>query len=154
MFTKGNNQDIPEIPKVPAPPSILSTDLKVIGNLISAGEIQIDGNVEGDIQTHELLIGEGALVKGEIVADSVRVHGNVDGQIKARLVSLSKTAHVIGDILHEELAIEQGAYLEGHCRRIEMGKKESESAINILKGGSKSKPDQPPRKEKEQAVLG
>ncbi len=37
----------------PAPtsdvPSIISADMKVVGNLHSSGDIQIDGTVEGDI---------------------------------------------------------------------------------------------------------
>lgn len=151
MFTKGNRDDDPRqapIPKTPAPPSILSTDLKVMGDLVSNGEIQIDGIVEGDIDTNVLVVGETAQVNGEIVADSCRVHGRVTGQIRARSVSLAKTAHVLGDILHESLAIEQGAYLEGHCRRIEAGtaaKKDGEGGISLLKGG-KAKQEVEPKK--------
>ena len=53
-------------------------------------------------------------------------------------MSLAKTAHVVGDILHEALAIEQGAFLEGHCRRLNEGthgKKETEGGIALLKSG-------------------
>ena len=35
-------------------PSILSPDLKIVGNLESDGEIQIDGTVKGDIKGHML----------------------------------------------------------------------------------------------------
>lgn len=153
MFTKGSKEDEvrqPVMPKTPAPPSLLRTDLKVVGNLLSDGKIQIDGTVEGDIHTDVLVIGETAQVSGEIIADSVRVHGRVTGQIQGRSVSLAKSAHVLGDILHESLAIEQGAYLEGHCRRIEGagskkkdGKKEGEGGINLLGKASKSRADNP-----------
>ena len=141
MFTKGSKEDEKNLaPKVPSPPSLLSTDLEITGNLHSHGEIQIDGIVNGDIHSDVLIVGETAQVNGEISADSVRVHGHVTGQIKANSVSLAKTAHVLGDILHGNLAIEQGAFLEGHCRRIESEKKSSEGAINLLvKGGSKNK---------------
>ena len=44
----------------------------------------------------------------------MRVHGRVNGQIKAKFVNLAKTAHVVGDILHENLSIQEGAFLEGH----------------------------------------
>lgn len=95
-------------------PSIISSDLQIVGDLESSGEVQIDGNVSGDIRAKVLLVGEGAVIKGEIFADTVRVHGHVNGQIKAKFVNLAKTAHVIGDILHENLSIQEGAYLEGH----------------------------------------
>lgn len=115
MFSKskknnGQNQVTP--PRTV--PSIISADLHIVGDLESAGEVQIDGKVSGDIRAKVLLIGESAIIKGEIFADTVRVHGRVDGQIKAKFVNLAKTAHVIGDILHENLSIQEGAFLEGH----------------------------------------
>jgi cytoskeletal protein CcmA (bactofilin family) len=123
MFSKNNkNQPAggsPQAPAKPAPPSLISRDLKIVGDLKSDGEIQVDGSVEGDIRSKTLLIGESAHVKGEITADSVVVHGTVNGQIKAKAVKLAASAHMVGDILHEDLAIETGAYLEGHCRRME-----------------------------------
>lgn len=125
MFSRNKNQSAANsgASKAPAakatPPSIISSDLHVVGDLRSDGEIQIDGKLDGDIHTRSLLIGETAIVKGHIVADHVRVHGAVEGQIKARSVSLAKKAHVIGDILHEDLSIETGAFLEGHCKRME-----------------------------------
>lgn len=102
----------------PTAPSIVSTDLRVVGDLTSDGEIQVDGAIDGDIRARVLLVGETAHIKGEIIADAVRVHGHVNGQIKANSVSLAATAHVVGDILHENLSIEKGAFLEGHCRRM------------------------------------
>jgi cytoskeletal protein CcmA (bactofilin family) len=106
-----------------ASPSIISADLRIVGDLVSAGDIQIDGEVEGDIQSRTLTVGEGAQVKGSISAETVRVCGAVTGQIKATTVTLDKTAKVMGDILHTSLAIEPGAFLEGHCRRLESGAK-------------------------------
>ena len=125
MFSKDNKAPSkktggqPTPPVKPAPPSLISHDLKVIGNLKSDGEVQIDGSVEGDVGSKTLLIGESAHIKGEVVADSVVVQGTVNGQIKARSVKLAKSAHVVGDIMHQDLSIETGAFLEGHCRRIE-----------------------------------
>ncbi len=95
-------------------PSIISADLKIFGNLESAGEVQIDGEVTGDIRSKVLLVGESAIIRGEIIAETVRVHGHVNGQIKAKFVNLAKTANVVGDILHENMSIQEGAFLEGH----------------------------------------
>jgi len=97
-------------------PSIISGDLKIHGNLTSAGDLQIDGIVEGDIQSRSLTVGEGASVTGNIQADTVRVCGQVTGQIKAGTVNLERTAKVMGDIVHQILALEPGAFLEGHMR--------------------------------------
>lgn len=118
MFSKNNKRPTTPDQAPQAPPSIISSDLNIVGDLHSAGEIQIDGTVNGDIRTHALVIGESATVKGEIVADAVRVLGTVNGQIKAKVVKLAASARVVGDILHEDLSIETGAFLEGHCKRM------------------------------------
>ena len=118
MFSKNNKRPTTPDQAPQAPPSIISSDLNIVGDLLSEGEIQIDGTVNGDIRTRALVIGETATVSGEIVADAVRVLGKVNGQIKAKVVKLAASAHVIGDILHEDLSIETGAFLEGHCKRM------------------------------------
>lgn len=120
-----------DAPTKPAPPSIVSSDLRIVGDMHSEGEIHVDGSVDGDIRSTRLLVGESARIKGEIVAESVDVHGTVIGQIKAQTVSLSQTAQVTGDILHENLAIEKGAFLEGHCKRLD-SPKGSTGQINLI----------------------
>ena len=99
-------------------PSIISIDLKVHGNLSSNGEIQIDGSVEGDINCKALIVGAKGSVSGEVTAQTVRVHGAIKGKVKANSVFLASTAQMSGDIEHESLAIEPGAFMEGHCKRI------------------------------------
>ncbi len=121
-------------------PSIISVDMKIVGDLQSDGEIHIDGQVDGDIRTKALLVGETALVRGEIHADVIEVHGRVDGQIKARTVHLAKKAHVVGDIVHEDLSIETGAFLEGHCKRIPEKKEAAAVVPPALVGGKTAEP--------------
>lgn len=97
-------------------PSIISSDLVVNGTLSSSGDIQIDGRVEGDVHSAGLVIGEKALINGEVLADDVTVRGRVQGSIRARKVLLCATCHVEGNILHEAFAVEAGAFFEGNCR--------------------------------------
>lgn len=105
-------------------PSILAEDMRVTGDVISQGEVQIDGDVIGDVEAHALIIGDSAHIRGQITADIVRVSGAVTGRIKAREVVLTRSAKVEGDILHEVLAIEAGAQLQGNCRRRLMDEEE------------------------------
>lgn len=100
-----------------APPSLISSNLQVVGNLKTEGEIQIDGVIDGDVACGKLMIGERATVNGEVVADNVEVRGTVEGRIRAKTVLLAKSARVTGDIWHDSLSIEAGAYLDGHCKR-------------------------------------
>jgi cytoskeletal protein CcmA (bactofilin family) len=101
-----------------AVPSIVSADLIVEGSLTSNGEIQVDGAVNGDIRCKALIVGAKGSVTGEIVAQTVRMHGTIKGMIRAKSVFLASTARMSGDVEHESLAIEPGAYMEGHCKRI------------------------------------
>jgi cytoskeletal protein CcmA (bactofilin family) len=100
-------------------PSIISPDLRINGDMVCSGDIQIDGWVEGDIQSRNVVVGEGATVHGAVQAENVRICGIINGQIRADNVILEKTARVTGDILHKSLSIEQGAFLEGMCKRID-----------------------------------
>jgi cytoskeletal protein CcmA (bactofilin family) len=136
--SKGTSSQSGQQPAVKsAGPSIISADLRIIGDLSSDGEIQIDGTIDGDIRTKSLLVGETANIKGEIVADKVQVHGTINGQIKARSVTLARSARVIGDILHEDLAIENGAFLEGHCKRL-VEKKDVDAVKQVVSPASAS----------------
>ncbi len=150
MFSKGkkdlDNGVGTAVPAKPAAPSIISTDMKIVGDLVSEGEIQVDGTVEGDIRSKTLLIGEPANITGEVVADVVHVFGTIHGQIKGVSVSLAKTAHVVGDILHDNLSIEKGAFLEGHCKRMATKKEGSERISLVRENGA-----DPSKKEEAQA---
>ena len=118
MFSR--NKKPPSIgtpPPAPAP-SILSADMRVVGDISSQGEVQIDGTVEGDIRAKSVLVGESADIKGELLAEQIQIHGRINGLIKSRVVHLARTAHVVGDILHESMSIETGAFLEGNCKRM------------------------------------
>ena len=70
---------MPSTPKAKAPASTLSSDLTVVGNLRSTGDILVEGTIEGDIRAHMLTVGESATVKGEVVADDVVVNGRKNG---------------------------------------------------------------------------
>ena len=104
-------------PKAKPPASILSADLTIKGNLKTTGDIQIEGNVEGDIRAHLLTVGEGAVVKGEVMADDVVVNGRIVGRVRGLKVRLTSTARVEGDIIHKTIAIESGAHFEGSVAR-------------------------------------
>ena len=100
-------------------PSVIGPELQITGNLISRGEVQIDGEINGDVYGSHVLVGERATVTGGIVADEVVVRGHVMGSVRGKRVLLQSTCRVEGDVYHLTLAIEQGAYFEGKSRRTE-----------------------------------
>jgi cytoskeletal protein CcmA (bactofilin family) len=98
-------------------PSIIGEDLTVRGNITSKGEIQIDGEIEGDIRCGSLLLGDKAKVTGGVAAEDVVVRGHLVGSIRGLRITLQAQSNVEGDIVAQSLAIEQGAYFEGKSRR-------------------------------------
>jgi cytoskeletal protein CcmA (bactofilin family) len=114
---KGTMDFTPTPPKAKPAPSVLSSDLTVVGNLKTSGDIQIEGTVEGDIRAHLLTVGETATIRGEVVADDVVVNGRVIGRVRGLKVRLTSTARVEGDIIHKTIAIESGAHFEGSVQR-------------------------------------
>jgi cytoskeletal protein CcmA (bactofilin family) len=97
-------------------PSIISAALTVTGRLESAGDIQIDGKVEGDVRGQTVRIGDGATVKGTIMGALVELAGTIEGKIEAESVALTKTACMSGDIIHRSLRIDTGAHFDGNSR--------------------------------------
>jgi cytoskeletal protein CcmA (bactofilin family) len=98
-------------------PTIIGEDLTIRGNIVSKGEIQVDGEIEGDIRCGSLLLGDKAQVRGGVAAEDVVVRGHIVGSITGLRITLQGQCHVEGDIVCQTLAIEQGAYFEGKSRR-------------------------------------
>jgi cytoskeletal protein CcmA (bactofilin family) len=140
MFTKKSEKDAPAASGAHAPSpeltrgapaksdrsrrtgasaSLISQDLVITGNLTSEGEIEIDGEVQGDVRAKRIIVGERAQITGALIADEVIVRGGVQGQIRALSVTFQATSRVEGDIFHKSLLIEEGALFEGRSRRSE-----------------------------------
>jgi cytoskeletal protein CcmA (bactofilin family) len=97
--------------------SLIGPDLVITGDLISNGELRVDGDIAGDIRGVRLVIGEHARVTGNVAAEDVVVQGHVMGCVRGLRVSLQSTSHVEGDVFHQALIIEQGAFFEGKSTR-------------------------------------
>ncbi|MGE3710891.1 MAG: polymer-forming cytoskeletal protein [Hyphomicrobiaceae bacterium] len=98
-------------------PSVFGADLTIVGNMISHGVVQVDGEIQGDIHGTNIVVGEKARITGSIIAEEIVVRGHVMGSIRGKRVMLQSTSHVEGDVFHQALSIEQGAYFEGKSRR-------------------------------------
>jgi cytoskeletal protein CcmA (bactofilin family) len=100
--------------------SVIGNDLKIIGQglkIISRGILQVDGEIEGDVQAAEVIVGEKGQVSGMVAGRQVVVRGKVSGVICGQTVALQASSQVDGDIHHMSFAIEQGAQFEGRSRR-------------------------------------
>ncbi len=93
--------------------SVLGPDLTVNGDLISKGELRVDGEVQGDIKGVRVVIGETARITGGVIAEDIVILGHVMGSVRGLRVSLQSASHVEGDVYHQALVMEQGAFFEG-----------------------------------------
>ncbi|HEY2068647.1 MAG TPA: polymer-forming cytoskeletal protein [Rhizomicrobium sp.] len=109
------------------PTSVISKALKITGQLESSENIQIDGQIEGDVKGVSVKVGQGARVKGTVSGEEVELSGTVEGKIEAKKVVLTGTAHMSGDVIHQDIRIESGAFIDGHCRP-EYGKAKNTTA--------------------------
>ena len=93
------------------------------GNVTSAGDLVIDGRVEGSIEigNHNLTIGESAAVVADLIARDVTIAGSVKGNVLGSgKVELKKNSTVEGDITAPRFAMEEGAVLVG---KVDMGER-------------------------------
>jgi cytoskeletal protein CcmA (bactofilin family) len=100
--------------------SVIGNDLKIIGQglkIIGRGMLQVDGEIEGDVQAVEVIVGEKGQVTGMVAGQQVVVRGKVNGVVCGKTVALQASSQVNGDIHHMSFAIEQGALFEGRSRR-------------------------------------
>jgi cytoskeletal protein CcmA (bactofilin family) len=81
------------------------------------GTIRIDGRLEGEIHTKgTLMVGENAVIEGDISADVVVSGGRINGNIVAsEKVQLLSAGIVTGTIKTPLLSIEEGVHLYGMC---------------------------------------
>ena len=99
--------------------SVIDACLVINGNLQSERDVQVDGELNGDIRCSQLIVSRDATINGNIVADEVVVRGKVKGVIRAGQVMLQDTAQVESDIFHKSLIVEEGACFDGESRRID-----------------------------------
>ena len=96
--------------------SLISKATKISGQIESTENIQIDGEIQGDVRGINVKVGSGAKVKGTVYGDEVEVAGSVEGKIEAKRVVLTSTAHMSGDVIHSDIRIDSGAFIDGHCK--------------------------------------
>ncbi|HTL39417.1 MAG TPA: polymer-forming cytoskeletal protein [Methylomirabilota bacterium] len=103
------------------PETIVSSSMRIDGELKSNGNIKIDGMVSGKIHTsHDLVIGPSAQIDADVIAGNAMIGGAVKGNVtvKGALVIL-ETGKILGNISCGSLGIREGAYFSGNCRMAE-----------------------------------
>jgi len=114
--------------------TIIGQNVKLQGNLANQGAIQVNGSVEGQIESEStVIIGPNAIVKGPIRAKSVEISGEVHGGVVAdERIELNPKAKLYGDVSTRNFVIKMGATFEGKSTTM----KESPSAKTYTNSAS------------------
>jgi cytoskeletal protein CcmA (bactofilin family) len=101
------------------PDSCIGSGMSVIGKIECDGPAQVFGRIEGEVRASDLMVGDGAQIEGNVIAQNVTVCGCVKGTIHAVHVKLQSGGAVEGDIFHKSLSIDENSLFEGSSRRVE-----------------------------------
>lgn len=99
-------------------PTIIARDLKIEGEVNSAGLIEIEGMIKGIIKGNSVILREEGFVEGTIIAESLSIRGRFEGDIKAKSINISSKAKVNGNIEYDSLSVEDGACIDGQFKRL------------------------------------
>lgn len=92
------------------------------GEVCFKSMLRIDGHFSGNVTSPDgtLIVSTGAEVtKAEIKVAVAKINGTVEGNIRAsKELILGRTANVRGHVTSPALVVEEGAQLNGSCRRI------------------------------------
>ena len=101
-----------------APPSVIGAQTNILGSIVSAGDLSVDGNVEGDVRCALFTVGANGHVAGNVTAETATVRGRISGNVVARTILLAGTGSIDGDLTHAVLIIEEGGVFEGRSKRL------------------------------------
>ncbi len=110
------------------------------GNLTTAGNLRVEGNVKGSIHAKaKVVLSETAVVDGDLMAQHAEIGGTVQGKINITgLLILKPTAVVDGDLVTHKLIFEEGARFNGKCSM--NGTADKSSLLKEIKRKSSSTP--------------
>ncbi|MCF8487478.1 MAG: polymer-forming cytoskeletal protein [Rhodobacteraceae bacterium] len=123
MFNKTADQT--SAPNASSPParasttkSVFSSDLKITGEVTSAGDIELTGEIDGNVIARNVVVGGEGRMNGNVKAETVEVKGKLDGQVSAGAFMLRASAQVAADVAYTTLVIESGAQIEGNFSKL------------------------------------
>ena len=95
--------------------TFLGKDVVFKGILTLEGNIRVDGRLEGELRsTGTLIVGEHAVIRGNIMAGILITSGKINGDVIAsERIKILKPGIVIGDIRTPSISIEAGAFFHG-----------------------------------------
>jgi cytoskeletal protein CcmA (bactofilin family) len=100
------------------PHTILGPEASFSGKLAFQGQVRIDGQFAGEIETKDIVvIGKGAKVEAKLQVGSLVLHGVLRGDVKAdKSIELHPPARLYGNIETPSLVVHAGVTFDGNCK--------------------------------------
>ena len=96
--------------------SVISSDVKIEGNITGKGSIRIEGNVLGNLQFDDVVIVTGGSVIGDINAKSFTNEGSFKGRVNADNTELKVGSTSRINLNTQKLMIESSAIVVGKVK--------------------------------------
>lgn len=93
--------------------SVLASDLRITGDIVCQGSVEIMGEVDGSVSAGTIIVSHEGNVKGTLTADNVELRGRMAGKIDTGGLTLRAAAQVQSEVNYTSVAIESGAQIEG-----------------------------------------
>ena len=103
-------------------PSIIAAGTHLEGEINSTSTIEIEGQVKGNIKSKIIIIREGGIVDGEIIAETISIKGKFQGNVSAQNINIFNKARINGNIEYSSLSVEDGACIEGQFKKLNKDK--------------------------------
>lgn len=102
--------------------TIIGSSVKVEGNFVGKGDVNVEGEVVGSLRTTKnLRIGPNAKIKADVQANAVFLAGQIRGNVKAlEKIELTETAKLFGNVETKKISIAPGAHFTGKCQMDEI----------------------------------
>jgi cytoskeletal protein CcmA (bactofilin family) len=97
-------------------PGIIGKGIQIRGTLSGAGDLVIEGRVEGKINLKDhLTIEQSGIVVADIESDQLTVWGQLSGNVEtSERVAVKSSSVFVGDIRAPKIVIEDGARFRGN----------------------------------------
>lgn len=96
--------------------SYIAAGSVIVGDLEFPGLIEVFGTITGNLSAASIVLGEGGVVQGSLLAASITLRGQATGKIIAETVTCHATARIAGEITYATLIVESGAELNATAR--------------------------------------
>jgi len=83
------------------------------GKIKFAGVLNLDGNFDGEMDVHELVVGPNGKIMGEVRCTTLTVRGSFDGKAHCKQFTVGSTGRVNAEITYRSMQVAPGAILAG-----------------------------------------